>query len=46
MKKIENRKCGYDAKNIPGDLAGIANGVKITAKEIEDHEALTKPAMN
>jgi protein-disulfide isomerase len=33
--KVED--CGCEAKNIPADVAGIANGVKITAKEIADH---------
>lgn len=35
---IKNEDCGCEAKNIiPADVAGIANGIKITAKEIADH---------
>ncbi|HZM86619.1 MAG TPA: thioredoxin domain-containing protein [Blastocatellia bacterium] len=33
----KDEDCGCEAKNIPTDVAAIANGVKISAKEIADH---------
>ena len=34
---VKEEDCGCEATNIPADVAGIANGVTITAKEIADH---------